>query len=343
MYLFSGGHFLSAGIFLSFVFIRFKESNTMKHPVWLFLALILSLSLAFVASIWLGDGFAAPDLADPLFLHLRLPRVMTALLVGAALAGSGAALQALFRNPLADPALIGTSSGAALAVVVVIALGFGGLGLPLAAFVGALLSTALVLSLARLTQSGEAGLLLMGLVLGSMMGAITSLLMFLSDDLTLRAAMSWLAGHLAGGSSADLRVAGGLIFLGVAVLWFLGRDLDCLSLGTEQASALGLSPNRTRFFVVCAAALATGAAVSISGLIGFVGMMVPNALALILGGSRRRLIALSAWVGGLFLLVMDTVARSVAYPIDLPVGLLAALTGPPFFLWLFWIRQRRGL
>lgn len=304
---------------------------------------LVSLLLILATVSWLGDGWQRPDLNDPIFMHLRLPRVLAAFLVGAALAASGAALQALFRNPLADPALIGTSSGAALAVVLVIALGFGALSLPVAAFFGALGSTALVLSLARLTQSGEAGLLLMGLVLGSFMGAVTSLLMFLSDDLTLRAAMSWLSGHLAGGSTADLRVAASLIFIGVAALWFLGRDLDCLSLGVEQASALGLSPNRTRFFVVCAAALATGAAVSISGLIGFVGMMVPNALALILGGGRRRLILLSAWVGGLFLLLMDTIARSIAYPIDLPVGLLSAMTGPPFFLWLFWIRQRRGI
>lgn len=320
--------------------MNFKMMNS---RIIYFILIFLTFLIPSISLMANGDGWSLPDFSDPLLVNLRIPRMLTAALVGAALAASGAALQALFRNPLADPALIGTSSGAALGVVCVIALGLGSFGLPIAAFVGALLTTLLLIVLAQLLNAGILGLLLMGLVLGAFVGAITSLLMFLSDDLTLRAAMSWLAGNVSGASEASLGFAAALIFAAVLGLILLGRDLDCLTLGEEQARGLGLSPHRTRVFVVCAAALATGAAVSISGIISFIGMMVPNALALIFGGTRRRLIMLSAWVGAIFLMMMDLIARTIAWPIDLPVGLLAAFTGPPFFLWLFWIRSRRGM
>lgn len=310
---------------------------------WLLLGLIAaSLLLPLLALSSGGNGLAWPDFSDPLLTQLRLPRITAALGVGAALAASGAALQALFRNPLADPGLIGTSSGAALAVVGMLAVGAAGLSLPLAAFGGGLLATWLILLLSRLVRGGLAGLLLMGLVVGAFCGAVTSLMIFMSDDLTLRAATSWLAGNLSSASSERLLACLGVAGLGLLILIAVGRDLDCLLLGEDAAQSLGIDVRRTRRLTAVGAALATGGAVALSGVIGFVGMMIPNALALLMGGCRRRLILLSAWAGALFLLAVDTLARTVAWPIDLPVGLMAAFAGPPFFVWLF-RRQQRSL
>lgn len=287
-----------------------------------------------------GDGWAVPDWSDPILRGLRLPRVLSALLVGAALAAAGAALQALFRNPLADPTLIGTSSGAALAVVSVMALGLSGIGLPLAAFGGGLLATWLLLGLARVLGGGDIGLLLLGLVLATFSGSITGLLMFNSDDMALRSAMVWLSGHLGTVGHTPFALAAPVAFVGIALLLALGRDLDCMLLGEDDARALGVNVGRVRVLTALGAALAVGAAVSIAGIIAFVGMMVPNACASVLGGGRRRLIAVSTLVGAIFLLVLDTMARSVAYPLDMPVGLLAGLTGPVFFFWLLRRRAR---
>lgn len=315
-----------------------------RHPERLVWSLLLAASLLLpLLGASLGGGeFRWPDLTDPIFTTLRLPRIAAALLVGASLAASGAALQALFRNPLADPGLIGTSSGAALAVVIVLATGFAGSTLPFAAFAGGLAATWLIVALARLSGGGMAGLLLMGLVISAFCGAATSLALFLSDDLTLRGASTWLAGSLSSASPSLLLTCSLVSGLGLLLLFGIGRDLDCLLLGEDAAASLGVDVVRTRRLAAVGAALATGGAVALSGIIGFVGMMVPNALAILVGGSRRRLIVLSAWVGALFLLGADTLARSLVWPIDLPVGIVAAFAGPPFFLW-FYRRQTRSL
>lgn len=315
-----------------------------RHPERLVWSLLLAASLLLpLLGASLGGGeFRWPDLTDPIFTTLRLPRIAAALLVGASLAASGAALQALFRNPLADPGLIGTSSGAALAVVIVLATGFAGSTLPFAAFAGGLAATWLIVALARLSGGGMAGLLLMGLVISAFCGAVTSLALFLSDDLTLRGASTWLAGSLSSASPSLLLTCSLVSGLGLLLLFGIGRDLDCLLLGEDAAASLGVDVVRTRRLAAIGAALATGGAVALSGIIGFVGMMVPNALAILVGGSRRRLIVLSAWVGALFLLGVDTLARSLVWPIDLPVGIVAAFAGPPFFLW-FYRRQTRSL
>lgn len=313
----------------------------MSAQRWLWAGLIVaSLALPWLALSSSAGRLAWPDLADPLVTQLRLPRIAAALAVGAALAASGAALQALFRNPLADPGLIGTSGGAALAVIAVLALGLSGLSLPLAAFGGGLAATWLILMLARLAKGGLAGLLLMGLVVGAFCGAVSSLILFLSDDLTLRAASSWLAGNLGAAQPDQLWPCLAVAGLGVALLCAVARDLDALLLGEETARSLGVDTVRARRLTAIGAALATGGAVALSGVIGFVGMMIPNALALLAGGCRRRLILLSAWAGALFLLAVDTLARNIAWPLDLPVGLMAAFAGPPFFIWLF--RRQQG-
>lgn len=306
------------------------------------LLLAASLFVPLLAASLSNGALHWPSLDDPLFTELRLPRLLTALVVGASLAASGATLQALFRNPLADPGLIGTSSGAALAVVIVLSLGLSGISLPLAAFGGSLTATWLMLSLSRLVRGGLAGLLLMGLVVGAFCGAITSLTMLLSDDQTLRGAMAWLAGNLSAATPELLWRCSLVSGSGLLILLTIARDLDCMLLGEDAATSLGVNVTRTRRLAAIGAALATGGAVAMSGIIGFVGMMIPNALAFLVGGCRRRLILLSAWAGALFLLIADTLARSIAWPIDLPVGLVAAFAGPPFFVWLFY-RQQRSL
>ncbi len=301
---------------------------------------LLFIGLPLFALGFQGDGWAWPDWQDPLWQGLRLPRVMAALLVGAALSAAGAALQALFRNPMADPGLIGTSGGAALAVVGIMAMGWSWLPLPLAAFAGGLLATWMLLALSQRLGGGTLGLLLLGLMLGSLFGAVTGMMLFLSDDLTLRSAMTWLAGQLGASTGAPLIWAAPIALIGMVILLALGRDLDCLLLGEEAATSLGVRVQRVRLYTAIGAALTVGAAVSVAGIIGFVGMMIPNACALILGGSRRQLITVSALYGALFLLGMDTLARGIAYPINLPVGLLAGFVGPVFFVWLFRLRTK---
>lgn len=323
-----------------------QKPNTSKLslPHWFPLSgLVWLLIVCAVGYFALGLGagtWQAPSLDDPVIMHFRIPRVASALLVGAALAASGAALQALFGNPLADPGLIGTSSGASLAVVILIALGIGGIAIPLAAFLGALGATSLVLVINRIIGGGQIGLLIVGIIISSCCGAVVGILLFFSDDLTLRGAMTWLAGNLSDSGLPALRNVLPIMLVGLVLLMTLARQLDCLMLGDETAKTLGISIERTRIGIIVGAALLTGAAVSLSGIIGFIGMMVPNALTLLLGGSRRTIIWHSVWAGGVFLLMVDTVGRSIAYPIDVPVGLIAGFFGPPFFLWILW-RQRR--
>lgn len=320
-------------------------SNTIKRkktPYWLYILLIL-LSLAiiwFCAGIGLGTWQNPFALSDVL-LSLRLPRVGVALMVGLALAVSGAALQALFENPLADPSLIGTSGGAALGVVLVLTMGFQGIGVPLAAFSGSLAVCLFVLMTHKFFGGGRMGLLIMGFIISAFCGAVVSLILFMSNDLVLRSAMNWLAGSMAEAGFVSPYYALGSLILGLMILIPMGRQLDALMLGEETAISMGIRVFRARAITVVGAALLTGAAVSLSGVIGFVGMMIPNILAVTMGGTRTRLMILSAWAGAMFLLIVDSTARNFTYPIDLPVGIVISLLGGPFFMWLF-LRSARG-
>lgn len=313
----------------------------MMKPLSLILCLLFTLAAVYVCS-GIGFGEWQPPLEmDETVREIRLPRIYTALLVGAGLAASGAALQALFDNPLADPSLIGTSGGAALGVIVVLAFGGGAVGVPLAAFLGALGVCLLILAAHRLLGGGTLGLLVLGFVLSAFSAAVVSLILFLSDDLVLRSATTWLSGSLAEAGFAPLPPVLAAMAAGFALLLACGRRLDILMSGEETAVSMGVSVNAVRVQTVVGAALMTGAAVSMAGIIGFLGMMVPNVLAQTAGGSRRKLIALSAWLGAVFLLVVDGAARWAAYPVDVPVGIIIALLGGPFFMYLF-IKSARG-
>ncbi|MGP5231723.1 FecCD family ABC transporter permease [Psychrobacter celer] len=316
-------------------------SSKYKYSLYYLVAAVISLLLIWLA---LGIGFgdwSSPNHLDDTIWQLRYPRVVTALLVGMALSVSGAALQALFENPLADPSLIGTSGGAALGVVLVLALGFGGVGIPLAAFSGSVLVCLFILACHRFLGGGQMGLLILGFVISAFCAAVVSLILFVSDDMVLRSATNWLSGSMAEAGFVPLRYAMISMILGLAILLPLGRQLDGLMLGEAAAKSLGIKVGVVRCLVVIASALLTGAAVSLAGVIGFIGMMVPNLLAILFGGGRMRLMIWSGWLGAILLLLIDGTARHVAYPVDVPVGIVLALLGGPFFIWLFVRSSRR--
>ncbi|MBS5742953.1 MAG: iron ABC transporter permease [Neisseria sp.] len=302
---------------------------------------ILTLCLLLTAAavyLCCGIGFGAwesPLAMDETVRQIRLPRIYTALLVGAGLSASGAALQALFENPQADQSWIGTSGGAALGVIVLLALGGGAIGVPAAAFLGALGVCLLILAVHKLLGGGTLGLLVLGFVLSAFSGAVVSMILFLSDDLVLRSATTWLSGSLAEAGFSSPVAAIAVMLPGFLILLSAGRRLDVLMTGEDTAASMGVSVGALRVQTVIGAALMTGAAVSLSGIIGFLGMMIPNVLAQTIGGSRRKLITLSAWLGAVFLMVVDGAARWLTYPVDLPVGIVIALLGGPFFMYLF--------
>lgn len=275
---------------------------------------------------------------------LRLPHAVLIWLTGSALGMSGAAYQGLFRNPLADPYLIGVASGAGLGAVLVMGLHwpYDALGLfavPLAAFLFAMLTVLLAYALAR--QGGSlppVNLILAGVAISSFAGALTSLLM-LRSDAELHRAIAWLLGG--GGLNSWSAILALLPYwlLGGAALWASGHALNVLQHGDEQAIQLGLPVSRVRTVILLAASLVTAAAVSFSGIIGFIGLIVPHLARLWLGSDYRRLIPYSLFWGGIALLLADVLARTLIAPQQLPVGLVTALFGAPFFLWV--LRQTR--
>jgi iron complex transport system permease protein len=259
---------------------------------------------------------------------LRLPRVLLAMLVGAGLAGAGAAYQALFRNPLAEPFVIGASSGAALGATTLLVTGVAVALVPLAAFGGALAAVVLVYLLA-------------GAAVTTVLDAAVSLVMIVEDQ-SLHAVFGWLLGGFASARWDQLAWGAPMILAGIAWIWLLARPLDALSLGDETARSLGLSPLQGRVSVVAAASLATAAAVSVAGIIGFVGLMAPHAARLLFGARHRLLVPASCLLGALLVVAADLAARTVAVPREVPVGVVTALVGGPFFLYLLRSRSVLG-
>ncbi|MBI1895018.1 MAG: iron ABC transporter permease [Acidobacteria bacterium] len=277
--------------------------------------------------------------------ELRLPRILLACLVGAGLGTAGAGYQGLFRNPLADPFVIGASSGAALGATLVIVSELeprvAGLGaVPAAALAGSLLAVALVYVIASVgRQVSLVSLLLAGVATSSFIGAVVSLLLFLHDE-KLVTIFGWLMGSLSGRGWPALRTAAPLILFGSGALWLLARPLDALTFGEETAASLGVRLGRLRGMIVVAASLATAAGVAAGGIIGFVGLIAPHLARLLVGARHGVVIPASGLLGGLLLVIADDLARTVASPAELPVGVVTALLGSPFFLWLLKARQR---
>ncbi|OOG67767.1 FecCD family ABC transporter permease [Sinorhizobium sp. A49] len=280
-----------------------------------------------------------------IILDIRLPRAVLGMLVGASLAVSGVVMQGLFRNPLADPGLVGVSSGASLGAVLLIVLGsavfgplfalFGFYALPVAAFIGGLVTTLLLYRIAtRGGQTSVATLLLAGIALGALTGAFTGVLIFMADDKQLRDVTFWGLGSLAGANWTKIAAAAPIILLSLAVTPFLARGLNAITLGEAAAFHMGIPVQRMKNIAIVSVAAATGASVAVSGGIGFVGIVVPHLLRLVIGPDHRYLVPASALLGGTLLILADMIARTIASPAELPIGIVTAFIGAPFFLWI---------
>ena len=284
---------------------------------------------------------AVPRLHDAIVWDLRLPRVLTAAAVGAGLALAGAVMQSLTRNPLADPYLLGLSSGASLGAVAVLVVGVS-LLLPVAAFAGALLALVATLALARSGSTLSPGrTVLAGLAVSQMAAAGTSFVIFWSSTGdSYREILNWLLGSLAGATWASVAIAGIAVVVVGTVLLLSATRLDAFAFGDTSAAALGIDVDRTRWTLMTVVALLTGAMVAVSGAIGFVGLILPHAVSSLTGPAHRRLLPVAALSGAVFLIWADTLARTVFDPRELPVGIVTALIGVPVFAFL--LRRGKG-
>ena len=294
---------------------------------------VVTLALGFGAvalsptEVWQAVIGGGDPTSETIVRTIRLPRILLGLLVGAGLAGSGTALQAALRNPLAEPYLLGVSGGAAL--------GGAGATIPIAAFVGALVAVQLVLMVARAAggRTDPRLLLMSGVVVGAFCTAAIMVALVRTPEGAVRGALWWMMGSLGDARWSVVLTTAGSVGGGLAALLWRGRDLDVLALGEEPAAALGLDLDRTTRFVFIAASFLAAATVAAVGLVGFVGLMVP-AIARALGARQARgTIAVAAVAGGVLVVLADLVARTVVRPAELPLGAVTALIGVPFFLW----------
>ena len=290
----------------------------------------------------LGFKGSGNETERTIILSLRLPRAILAGFVGAGLSVSGAAFQALLRNPLADPYILGVSSGAAVGAVVAILLGLGvpSFGLPLASFSGALLSILVVLYCGR--QEGKIHphtLLLAGVIVGSFLSALIMFFISLSQKEELRTIIFWLMGDFSFANARSILIIFPYILLGIFLLYLRARHLNLILSGEESAVQLGVDVERLRLVSYLSASLITAASVAVCGLIGFVGLIIPHSVRLIFGPDHRLLIPASALIGASFLIACDTFARTVLAPVELPVGVITAAFGGPFFIYLLRTRK----
>jgi len=308
---------------------------------------------AMVGALILGVRFGAVPLTTPealsaltgggteaqrtIVLQLRLPRVALAMLVGGGLALAGAVFQALLRNPLAEPYILGVSGGAAVATVAALALGLTAAGswvLPAAAFAGALLAVVLVFRVASAADRSldVRVLLLAGVVVGAFFTACIALILSISEAETVRTAVLWMMGSLSGADWRGVVLAGAYTVPGLLALVGLARPLNLMAIGEETASYLGAEVERVKKIAYGVASLLTAAGVAVAGIIGFVGLIVPHAVRLLTGSDHRTLLPLSFLAGGVFLTLADLVARTVLAPTEIPIGVITAFVGVPLFL-----------
>ncbi len=322
-------------------------------PAVVYAALAAALVAATVAGVGLGAVLIPPDRVigallgrgeptdNAIVLSLRLPRVLGAAVVGAALAAAGALLQGMLRNPLADPYVLGVSAGASLGAVIGLLVGgpFGFYAIPALAFAGALLSLVAVWRLARVgVETPVVTLLLAGVVLSAFAASIITLLQVASDRLQVRLAA--LLGVLMGGVSVvgweQLALSAAIVIAALALALVVAPRLDALSFGEEVASSVGVDVERTKRLVLVASSLLAAAAVSLAGLVAFVGLVAPHAVRLVMGPSHARLLPAAVLAGAAFLVVADLLARTALAPAELPVGAITGLVGGPFFFALLW-------
>jgi len=318
---------------------------------FLLIAILLSLAIGSVfispRELWqviVGNG---SETFTSILWRIRLPRTVLIALTGAALGGSGATYQGLFRNPLADPFLIGVASGAGLGAVIAMSVKWpytfwGLMAIPLSAFIAALLTVFIVYSLARVGNTiPTTNLILAGVAFSSFATSLTSFLMLRSTG-EVRRALGWLLGGASQSGWTAILAIMPYLLIGIGILIFSGHSLNLLQFGDDQAQQLGLNVTRTKRIVLTAASLATAAAVAFSGIIGFIGLIVPHLIRLWFGPDYRRLLPLSILGGATALLISDILARVVLAPQEIPVGIITALAGAPFFLWVLKSAKNQG-
>jgi len=318
---------------------------------FLLIAILLSLAIGSVfispRELWqviVGNG---SETFTSILWRIRLPRTVLIALTGAALGGSGATYQGLFRNPLADPFLIGVASGAGLGAVIAMSVKWpytfwGLMAIPLSAFIAALLTVFIVYSLARVGNTiPTTNLILAGVAFSSFATSLTSFLMLRSTG-EVRRALGWLLGGASQSGWTAILAIMPYLLIGIGILIFSGHALNLLQFGDDQAQQLGLNVTRTKRIVLTAASLATAAAVAFSGIIGFIGLIVPHLIRLWFGPDYRRLLPLSILGGATALLISDILARVVLAPQEIPVGIITALAGAPFFLWVLKSAKNQG-
>jgi iron complex transport system permease protein len=324
-------------------------TSLVSRSLWSLLALLMLLTLCATTFgalklpldlLWRGDSALRQ-----IWFTIRLPRVLLALTIGGSLALAGCVMQGLFRNPLADPGLLGISSGAALAVALWVVLPFS---LPLvlmlyapmlAAFVGSLAVTMVIFVLSQRHDNSLSRLLLVGIAINALCGAAVGVLSWLSNDAQLRQLSLWGMGSLGQAQWSTLLVTASIMLPTVAIIWRLAKPLNLLQLGDEEAHYLGVNVRQIQRRLLMCSALLVAAAVAISGVIGFIGLVVPHLLRMWLGADHRAVIPGSVLVGAILLLIADTLARTLVSPAEMPVGLLTSLLGAPWFLWMIF---RRG-
>lgn len=335
--------------------LTLKKVLTISFLLALFLCLIMLFSVMFgsvkvaperslliLLQSLLGQTGTETETERTIILSLRFPRALLAGLVGAGLSVSGVIFQALLRNPLADPYILGVSSGSAVGAILAILLGFGSLsfGLPFAAFIGALVTIGLVFYFGK--QEGRMHpniLLLAGVITGSFLSAIIMFFLSISQKEELHTIIFWLMGDLSFANPQSIIIILPYLVVGFLILYWRSRHLNLILSGEENALQLGVDVERLKLLSYLCASLITAASVSLCGLIGFVGLIVPHSARLLFGPDHRLLLPASALIGASFLILCDTVARTVLAPVELPVGVITAAFGGPFFIYL--LRQRK--
>lgn len=316
--------------------------SSVPVPVSTILHIILEKSIGMG---WLSDVAKNQEM---IIWNIRLPRVLLAFFVGASLALAGAAFQGLLRNPLADPYTIGVSSGASLGAVLVLFFqisiwGLGSFTLPVMAIFGGFVALFIVFGLVRLSSRSLAieTIILAGIIVSAFIGAIVSLIISLSDKESMTQIIYWLYGSVGMRGWSHVRLIIPFVLVGAVVLIYHYRELNALALGEESADHIGVNVKKGKIFILIGASLLTGAAVAVSGSIGFVGLVIPHLVRLVTGPNHRHVLPLSLLIGGGFLILADLVTRTIISPEELPIGVITALIGTPVFALLL-IRERMG-
>ncbi|NQT60156.1 MAG: iron ABC transporter permease [Bacteroidetes bacterium] len=344
-----------------------KTHSTAFHAT-LYIVLIIVLCLALLTFISLGsadisfsetyriiaNGIFSTDFPEDIskshiyiIWQVRMPRVIISILVGMALSVAGAVFQAIFRNPMSDPFILGISSGAAFGVALGAVTGFimfipGIWGLPISAFAGAITATLIIYFLSGGMQTSTSSLLLSGIAMNFFLSSLMSMLLYFNRD-RLENIIFWSMGSFSSANWDKCIIGFPIILIGIVCIFFFQRELDLLLIGDESARSMGLSLKRVRIILLIIATFVTAAAVSISGIIAFVGLIIPHIIRMVIGPKHRIMLPYVILVGGLFTLCADTLARSILPSSEIPVGIITSLTGAPFFIYLLRNKRREIL